>query len=134
MLGRVTKTRAGPSPVDVDDPGIVLIDAVEDFQPVLAELPGTEKVVFLIFFFGGLLFFRALIETSALGCRQQSVNLTPILIHLATPVLLTMMDRMMGGEGEPDDSLDPDYKLTDLELNMYADSCLISTTSPTLRW
>jgi hypothetical protein len=60
----------------VDDPGIVLIDAVEDFQPVLAELPGTEKVVFLIFFFGGLLFFRALIETSALGCRQQSVNLT----------------------------------------------------------
>lgn len=45
----------------------------------------------------------------------------PILIHLATPVLLTMMDRMMGGEGEPDDSLDPDYKLTDLELNMYKD-------------
>ena len=45
----------------------------------------------------------------------------PILIHLATPVLLTMMDRMMGGEGEPDDNLDPDYKLTDLELNMYAD-------------
>ena len=45
----------------------------------------------------------------------------PILVHLATPVLLTMMDRMMGGEGEPDDNLDPDYKLTDLELNMYAD-------------
>ena len=44
----------------------------------------------------------------------------PILVHLATP-LLTMMDRMMGGEGEPDDNLDPDYKLTDLELNMYAD-------------
>lgn len=45
----------------------------------------------------------------------------PILVHLATPVLLTMMDRMMGGEGEPDDGLDPDYKLTDLELNMYSD-------------
>lgn len=45
----------------------------------------------------------------------------PILIHLATPVLLTMMDRMMGGEGDPDDGLDPDYKLTDLELNMYSD-------------
>ena len=45
----------------------------------------------------------------------------PILIHLATPVLLTMMDRMMGGEGEPDESLDTDYKLTDLELNMYRD-------------
>ena len=45
----------------------------------------------------------------------------PILVHLATPVLLTMMDRMMGGEGEPDDGLDADYKLTDLELNMYKD-------------
>ena len=45
----------------------------------------------------------------------------PILIHLATPVLLTMMDRMMGGEGEPDETLDADYQLTDLELNIYRD-------------
>ena len=36
-------------------------------------------------------------------------------------MLLTMMDRMMGGEGEPDDSLDADYKMTDLELFMYRD-------------
>jgi len=53
--------------------------------------------------------------------REELQEETPILLHLATPVLLTMMDRMMGGEGEPDDSLDPDYKLTDLELNMYKD-------------
>lgn len=53
--------------------------------------------------------------------REELQEESPILIHLATPVLLTMMDRMMGGEGEPDDNLDPDYKLTDLELNMYQD-------------
>ena len=53
--------------------------------------------------------------------REELQEESPILIHLATPVLLTMMDRMMGGEGEPDDGLDPDYKLTDLELNMYKD-------------
>ncbi|MBD5162058.1 MAG: flagellar motor switch protein FliM [Oscillibacter sp.] len=53
--------------------------------------------------------------------REELQEESPILVHLATPVLLTMMDRMMGGEGEPDDNLDPEYKLTDLELNMYAD-------------
>ena len=46
---------------------------------------------------------------------------SPILVHLATPVLLSMMDRLMGGEGEPDSNLPSDYKLTDLELNMYED-------------
>ena len=53
--------------------------------------------------------------------REDLQEESPILIHLAMPVLLTMMDRMMGGEGEPDDGLDADYKLTDLELNMYKD-------------
>ena len=53
--------------------------------------------------------------------REELQEETPILIHLATPVLLTMMDRMMGGEGEPDPELPVEYVLTDLELNMYAD-------------
>ncbi len=53
--------------------------------------------------------------------REELQEEAPILIHLDTPVLLTMMDRMMGGEGEPDDSLDADYKMTDLELFMYRD-------------
>ena len=53
--------------------------------------------------------------------REELQEESPILVHLATPVLLTMMDRMMGGDGKPDDGLDPDYKLTDLELNMYKD-------------
>ena len=46
---------------------------------------------------------------------------TPILVHLATPVLLSMLDRLMGGEGDPDPNLPGDYNLTDLELNMYED-------------
>lgn len=46
---------------------------------------------------------------------------TPILLHLATPVLLGMMDRMMGGVGDIDNELDDDYMLTDLELNLYED-------------
>ncbi|MCI9036673.1 MAG: flagellar motor switch protein FliM [Oscillospiraceae bacterium] len=46
---------------------------------------------------------------------------TPILVHMDTTVLLTMMDRLMGGEGEPDDSLESEYNLTDVELKMYAD-------------
>jgi len=46
---------------------------------------------------------------------------TPILVHLETEIVLTMVDRMMGGDGEPDAALPSDYKMTDLELNMYED-------------
>ncbi len=46
---------------------------------------------------------------------------TPILVHMDTTVLLTMIDRLMGGEGEPDDSLESEYNLTDVELKIYAD-------------
>ena len=45
----------------------------------------------------------------------------PILVHMDTPVVLSMLDRMMGGEGEPDPTISSDYNLTDLELNMYED-------------
>ena len=42
----------------------------------------------------------------------------PILVHLATPVLLSMIDRMMGGDGDPDPHLPSDYAMTTLELHM----------------
>ena len=54
----------------------------------------------------------------------------PILIHMDTPVVLSMLDRMMGGEGEPDPTLSSDYNMTDLELNMYEN--LISDLIPIL--
>ena len=54
----------------------------------------------------------------------------PILVHMDTPVGLSMLDRMMGGEGDPDPTVPNDYKLTDLELNMYDD--LIADLIPIL--
>ena len=54
----------------------------------------------------------------------------PILVHLDTPVVLSMLDRLMGGEGDPDPTVPNDYKLTDLELNMYDD--LIADLIPIL--
>lgn len=54
----------------------------------------------------------------------------PILAHMDTPVVLSMLDRMMGGEGDPDPTVPNDYKLTDLELNMYDD--LIADLIPIL--
>ena len=54
----------------------------------------------------------------------------PILVHMDTPVVLSMLDRMMGGEGEPDPALSSEYNLTDLELNMYEN--LISDLIPIL--
>ena len=45
----------------------------------------------------------------------------PILVHMDTPVVLSMLDRMMGGEGDPDPGLSSEYNMTDLELNMYED-------------
>ena len=46
---------------------------------------------------------------------------TPILVHMDTGVALTIIDRMIGGDGELEPDLPSDYKLTDLELNMYED-------------
>ena len=54
----------------------------------------------------------------------------PILVHMDTPVVVSMLDRMMGGEGDPDPTVPNDYKLTDLELNMYDD--LIADLIPIL--
>ena len=46
---------------------------------------------------------------------------TPILVHVDTAIALSMMDRMMGGDGQLEEDLSPSYKMTDLELNMYED-------------
>lgn len=44
---------------------------------------------------------------------------TPILLHGSKILMLSMIDRMMGGEGDIDENLDPDYTFTDLELKIY---------------
>lgn len=45
----------------------------------------------------------------------------PVMIYLSTSTALSMMDRLMGGEGEPGEDLDHDYSYTDLELRLYQD-------------
>ena len=70
-------------------------------------------------------FSNALRESDVLALvktdHEEYQEETPILVHLDTTVLLTIMDRMMGGEGDPDDAIDSEYNLTDLELKMYSD-------------
>ena len=45
----------------------------------------------------------------------------PVMIYLSTTTALSMMDRLMGGEGDIDDSLASEYSFTDLELQLYND-------------
>ena len=70
-------------------------------------------------------FSNALTESDVLALAKIDVERlqgeTPILVHMDTPVVLGMMDRMMGGEGDPEPDLPSNYKMTDVELNMFED-------------
>lgn len=43
----------------------------------------------------------------------------PIMFHLSTSIALSMIDSLLGGEGEMDDSIGSDYNYTDLEVQLY---------------
>ena len=45
----------------------------------------------------------------------------PVMFYLSTATALSMMDRLMGGEGSVDDDLDSEYSYTELELKLYED-------------
>ena len=60
----------------------------------------------------------ALVKVTVKG-KEQDI---PLLLYLSTPTALSMMDRLMGGEGEADASLPADYTYTDIELQLYEDS------------
>lgn len=68
-------------------------------------------------------FANALAEGDVLSLAyvhlKEKAEETPVLLYLSTPVALSMMDRMMGGEGGADDDLPSDYSFTDLELRLY---------------
>lgn len=59
----------------------------------------------------------ALVKVTVKG-KERDV---PMLLYLSTPTALSMMDRLMGGEGEADASLPADYTYTDIELQLYED-------------
>lgn len=44
---------------------------------------------------------------------------TPVLLYMTTPVSLSMMDRLLGGEGDTEGYIDPEYNFTDVELRLY---------------
>lgn len=44
---------------------------------------------------------------------------SPTLLYVSKSLMLSMIDRMMGGEGDVDENQDPDYTFTDLELKIY---------------
>ncbi len=50
---------------------------------------------------------------------KNKVEETPVLVHISMPVMLSMIDRWMGGEGETDKGLPSDYSFTDIELLLY---------------
>ena len=70
-------------------------------------------------------FSNALMEGDVLALVQVHIKEkeddTPVAIYLSTSTALSMMDRMLGGEGAVDDELQDDYSYTDLELKLYED-------------
>lgn len=50
---------------------------------------------------------------------KEKLEDSPVLLHLTTPLMLSMMDRMMGGEGEVENEISNEYTFTDLELELY---------------
>lgn len=70
-------------------------------------------------------FSNALTEGDVLGLidvnLKEEIQETPAMLFISTVTALSMMDRMLGGEGSVDDNLDSDYSYTDLELKLYED-------------
>ena len=57
----------------------------------------------------------ALIDVAIKGKNED----TPAMLYLSTTTALSMMDRMLGGDGAMDESIASDYSYTDLELRLY---------------
>jgi len=68
-------------------------------------------------------FSNALTEGDVLTLAHLSykdeIEDVPVLFHVTRPVLLSMIDRLIGCVGDQDDELPTDYTLTDLELKLY---------------
>ena len=69
-------------------------------------------------------FSNALTEGDVLGMidvgLKDQTQETPAMLYISTATALSMMDRMLGGEGTVED-LEDDYSYTDLELKLYED-------------
>lgn len=50
---------------------------------------------------------------------SKAVEESPVLLHFSTSLMLSMMDRLMGGDGALSPDLPAGYNFTDLELRLY---------------
>jgi len=68
-------------------------------------------------------FANALTDSSVLTVAylhmKEKTEETPVLLYVATPLMLSMMDRLMGGNGTIESDLPDDYAYTDLDLHLY---------------
>lgn len=70
-------------------------------------------------------FSNALTEGDVLGLVEvtykEQIQEVPLLFYLSTATALSMMDRMMGGEGSAGIEIESDYSYTEVELQLYED-------------
>lgn len=70
-------------------------------------------------------FSNALSERDVLVLVQDTLEETaekePILFHITTGVMVTMLDRLLGGSGDIEGEVSSDYEYTDIELRLYTD-------------
>lgn len=60
-----------------------------------------------------------MVLTSAHLNMKGEIEETPVLVYVSTPFMVSMMDRMTGGDGDVVDDLPDDYVYTDLDLKLY---------------
>ncbi len=68
--------------------------------------------------FSNALTDRAVVGLASLTMKGEREE-APIILYATPTVMVSMMDRMMGGDGEVDDELPSDYAYTDLDLRLY---------------
>lgn len=71
-------------------------------------------------------FFNALTEGDVLALADvdsegvpMETEENPVMLHFTTPLMLNMMDRLMGGSGEAENRLPTSYHFTDVEIRLY---------------
>lgn len=83
-------------------------------------------------------FSNALSERDVLTLAEDSfddaVEKEPILFHVTTGIMLSMMDRMLGGDGDVENEINSDYQYTDIELRLYKDFMTSMVDSLSSAW
>ncbi len=74
----------------------------------------------------------SLIETTAENSKEPDDS--PVIFHYSTPLMLSMMDRLMGGLGDEDPSVKAGYIFTDLELKLYESLAQTFTSALATSW